>query len=185
MWSERADQLAVCTHDLGQRVTGDKPPEAEVLEQQAGPLDDVLRVLRGDKRLDLLLGAIKARRAKAVRVPAVRPQGSGAVGQSLVSGTRGLASTLPTAKSRKSRSWHTGRSASWRALVHCITGRGAYPGVGKKRTRRPVASPGMADGDRGVHLGLRSQRDLTCGSADPRDLCRDHSGRGCRRNGTS
>jgi len=27
------------------------------------------------KRLDLLLGAIKARRAKAVRVPAVRPQG--------------------------------------------------------------------------------------------------------------
>ena len=43
--SERADQLAVCTHDLGQRVTGHKPPEAEVLEQQAGSLDDVLRVL--------------------------------------------------------------------------------------------------------------------------------------------
>src|SRR6516164_5748365 len=61
--SERADQLAVCTHDLGQRVTGHKPPEAEVLEQQAGSLDDVLRVLCGDKRLDLLLGAIKARRA--------------------------------------------------------------------------------------------------------------------------
>ena len=43
--SERADQLAVCTHDLGQRVTGHKPPEAEVLEQQANSLDDVLRVL--------------------------------------------------------------------------------------------------------------------------------------------
>ena len=61
--SERAYQLAVCTHGLGQRVTGHKPPEAEVLEQQAGSLDDVLRVLCGDKRLDLLLGAIEARRA--------------------------------------------------------------------------------------------------------------------------